>query len=426
MSNTLIFAGLEAGVGKAICAANIAVRLSQRWRCLAIDLDTRSGNLHNYLGVLPAGQRIWERPDDPFDSLRSLKITTRFANLDFIDWNLCGDKPVTTGFPPAHALLKALQHDPADFVLATLTPGAGGEALNLFAAADAPILVIRPDAAMDKAIDFFSHLSRRGFGPRRMQVIVNESQPATDKPEMKTLFETARDRFGLNVTALGAVAFDPDALTNTLRSAPGSVPRAKSHADLAFEEMVLKIESLLPGSPDDEIIGVPDPQQAEIEHLRDEIHRIEEVNRALAEENAALRQGTRPQAAKSESRLETLLRQRRSLAETLRRQPTHSVTIILIVESGKDGFDFAIELQAILETAGWRAGFTTSPFEENPFYGLHILTDGSDIAASAGRILADAFTKSSLDITQTTAAAPDGVDPVRLVVGSLRRSAVRA
>jgi chromosome segregation ATPase len=115
--------------------------------------------------------------------------------------------------------------------------------------------------------------------------------------------------------------------------------------------------------------------------------------------------------------LEGLLRRRHILVETLRRQPSHSVTVIPISESGKHGFNFAIELQDILESAGWSVGFMTTSFEANQYHGLHIVTDGSDLAASASRILSDAFRKGKLGFTETVAAASNGLDPVRVVVG---------
>jgi hypothetical protein len=115
--------------------------------------------------------------------------------------------------------------------------------------------------------------------------------------------------------------------------------------------------------------------------------------------------------------LEGLLRQRQMLVKALRQQAPHSVSIITIVESGKNGFDFAIELQAILESAGWSVGFMTSPFEANQFYGLHVVTDGSDLVAPAARVLSEAFQKSRVAFSETVAECSAHVDPLRLIIG---------
>lgn len=235
----VIFAGLEAGVGKAICAANVAVRLSQRWKCVVIDMDAASGNLHKYLGVPPPDPRTWESPEDPFTSLSSFKTKTRFPNLDFIHWS--------AEFPPVDLFCQTLQSYPADYVFLTLNPGASDEALDLFAAADIPILVTSPSGAMqDKALDFLRRFSWRGFGDRQVYIILNQLQRGGEERENKALIEKARHSFGLNVNVFGTVLYNPDALTNIFLGAAPAPPRSKSQTTLVFEDMTLKIERLLP------------------------------------------------------------------------------------------------------------------------------------------------------------------------------------
>ena len=238
----VIFAGLEAGVGKTICAANVAVRLSQRWKCVAIDMDGMdggSGSLHKYLGVPPPDPRAWKSPEDPFTSLSSFKTKTRFPNLDFIHWS--------AEFPPVDLFCQTLQSYPADYVFLTLNPGASDEALDLFAAADVPILVTSPSGAMqDKALDFLRRFSWRGFGDRQGYIILNQLQRGGEERENNALIEKARHSFGLNVNVFGTVLYNPDALTNLFLGAAPAPLRSKSQTALVFEDMTLKIERLLP------------------------------------------------------------------------------------------------------------------------------------------------------------------------------------
>ena len=243
----VIFAGLEAGVGKAICAANVAVRLSQRWKCVVIDMDGMggmdgaSGSLHKYLGVPPPDPRAWESCEDPFTSLPSFKVKTRFANLDFIHWS--------AEFPPVDLLRQTLQSYPADYVFVTLNPGASDAALDLYAAADVPILVTNPSGPMqDKVLDFLRRFSWRGFGEKRVHIILNQLQRGGEERENTALIEKARHSFGLNVNVFGTVLYNPDAMTNIFLGGAPSPLRTKSQTALIFEDMTFKIERLLPRS----------------------------------------------------------------------------------------------------------------------------------------------------------------------------------
>jgi len=74
-------------------------------------------------------------------------------------------------------------------------------------------------------------------------------------------------------------------------------------------------------------------------------------------------------------------------------------------------------MRSILDSGGWKAKFVTSTLEKGHFYGLQIVSDGSEGAASAARILSGAFVKSRLKFTERTAPSPNNLDPLRLIIG---------
>src|SRR5438552_3391333 len=47
----VVIAAAEAGAGRSLCTASIAMSLARRWRCLAVDLDVQSGDLQKFLGT---------------------------------------------------------------------------------------------------------------------------------------------------------------------------------------------------------------------------------------------------------------------------------------------------------------------------------------------------------------------------------------
>jgi hypothetical protein len=101
----------------------------------------------------------------------------------------------------------------------------------------------------------------------------------------------------------------------------------------------------------------------------------------------------------------------------LKLHPPHSITIIAMADSGKEGADFGIEMRSILESAEWKVNFMISSPEKGVFYGVHIIADGSPGATSSARILADVLSKNRLRFIQTTAPSPNNFDPLRLIIG---------
>jgi hypothetical protein len=109
--------------------------------------------------------------------------------------------------------------------------------------------------------------------------------------------------------------------------------------------------------------------------------------------------------------------QRDELIQELRLHPPQSITLIAPNEGGRDASEFAFEMRSILDSGGWKAKFVTSTLEKGHFYGLQIVSDGSEGAASAARILSGAFVKSRLKFTEGTASSPNNLDALRLIIG---------
>jgi MinD-like ATPase involved in chromosome partitioning or flagellar assembly/ABC-type transporter Mla subunit MlaD len=223
----IVFAGLEAGAGKALCAASIATRLARRWRCLAIELDNR-GNLQSYLSPKPAERKVLASFEDLADSLEPLKTKTGVPNLDFIGW--------PGGFPKVDRFLGSLRSDPADYVFATLSPGTSDEALAVLRAADVAAIVTHPGHSVDKVFEFLRRLASHGSMDGEICILLNQVRRGGEERETAALLERARADLGLKVSILGTVVYDPQTAAGFLHGASLA----------AFEDIALKIERLLP------------------------------------------------------------------------------------------------------------------------------------------------------------------------------------
>src|SRR5882724_1502805 len=105
----IVFAAPEAGVGRSVCAANVAAILAQRSHCLAADLDARSQNFQTHLGMVPVVRGIAEFLNDSSVALDSIESSTRVTNLRCTGWSAGGARPLAFGLPKIDILVKSLQ-----------------------------------------------------------------------------------------------------------------------------------------------------------------------------------------------------------------------------------------------------------------------------------------------------------------------------
>ncbi|PYS27917.1 MAG: hypothetical protein DMG11_14645 [Acidobacteria bacterium] len=146
--------------------------LAQRWRCLVVDLDTRTRNLQTYFGLQAANVGISDFLDNPANSLEAIQTRTRVTNLDCIGWSAAGAKPVALGPLRIDSLLRSMHSHPADYVFATLPAGTTGDTLELFTAADIPILVTTSTpAVLGNVLEFLRSCASTGFSGRSVYLV---------------------------------------------------------------------------------------------------------------------------------------------------------------------------------------------------------------------------------------------------------------
>ena len=120
------------GAGRSICTASIAMNLAKRWRCTAVDLDTPSGSLKNLLGA------------------------ARVANLGYL--------PLSRSGHDTETLLRVLRQSSEHYAVTRLPAETTSDALELFAAADIPIVVTQAgDSALEDLRSFFKQLDAKQF-----------------------------------------------------------------------------------------------------------------------------------------------------------------------------------------------------------------------------------------------------------------------
>lgn len=159
------FAALEAGAGRSLCAANVAISLSQRSQCQALDLGPDSLNFRSHLAKFNFSGKLLAPADSGID-----------------------------------ALTKAIRSSSADYVFATLPVGTPGDSIVLFAAADVPIIVTHPgSAAIDNVVQFLQRCASHGFEGRRLYVVVNRIQRSGEERVCAAPIEKAGGSLGLDV-----------------------------------------------------------------------------------------------------------------------------------------------------------------------------------------------------------------------------------
>jgi MinD-like ATPase involved in chromosome partitioning or flagellar assembly len=243
----IALASPESGMGRSVCAASVAISLAQRWRCLVVDLDTRTRNLQNYFGLQAANVAISEFLENSANSLETIQTRTRVTNLDCIGWSAAGAKPVALGSLRIDSLLRSMHSHPADYVLATLPAGATGDTLELFTAADIPVLVTHSTPALlERVLEFLRSCASTGFDGRTVYLVVNRVQRGGEVREASALVEKAKESLGLNVSILGTIQYDHQLEASFRPGSPLSVQRSQNVTALAFEDIALKIERLLP------------------------------------------------------------------------------------------------------------------------------------------------------------------------------------
>jgi flagellar biosynthesis protein FlhG len=190
-AHLLAFAAGRGGTGRSLIAANIAVYLAQAGKkVVAIDADPAGGSLHQLLGAPRPPRGFGEFLRGRADGLGELLVDTPIAGVSLVGGEgsaFGGSKPRQT----AKAVLGAIADLEVDYVVLDLGPPDSTLVLDLWRAADVPVLVTLPDPASIEATYRFvrSAFMRRLRSARLDRLIAN---PAGPPPAALDLYRAAR------------------------------------------------------------------------------------------------------------------------------------------------------------------------------------------------------------------------------------------
>ena len=234
----IVFVGLEAGARTEFCAAGVAVRLARKRRCLAIELGSEAGILGKYLPLTIADRRMPEFLHDRIVSLRALKAKSRIANIEFLEWEPSAE---------IETFLQLLRSDAAECVVATLAPDTGEKGMDVFCAAEVPVIVTRPAGpALEKAFGFLRRLAYHGSPCGAVQILLNRAPRSWEERETEAWIEGTQQDLGISLRFLGALTYDMQTESSLHLVTPHSWISQQGSTGSAFEDIAMKIERLLP------------------------------------------------------------------------------------------------------------------------------------------------------------------------------------
>ena len=313
------FASGKGGVGKTVCTANLAVHLAKDRNVLSVDMDLRGGNLNTSLGVRVLPHSINDFLASKVRELGPLKTATACTGLQLIgcSYNPAGNRTLT---PDQRArLLQHLRADNSDYVLMDLGAGVTDDILDLFAAADIPVLVTGPeslalhngyvfvksivyrviaksldqtgmprsrrdeivrelydngDTEIVRTIESIAHRDRaiadyiRGvLSAIRLHLILNKVQDPAEERYVRRLQDLTRKYLSVELSYLGYIPFDD----NIKKSLNGVVPFALEYllspANIAFGKVVKELQRAVAETTADQPESIEEARSKAIERL---------------------------------------------------------------------------------------------------------------------------------------------------------------
>ncbi len=192
----IAFASGRGGTGRSLLAANIAVYLAQAAKkVVALDADPAGGPLHQLLGAPRPPRGFGEFLRGKISGLNELIVDTPVAGVGLIGGEgstFGASRPKQT----AKATLAAIAALDADYVIADLGPADSTLTIDLWLAADIPVLVTLPDPASIESLYRFakSAFVRRLRSLRGLDRLVGN--PIGPPPAALDLYRAAREGGG--------------------------------------------------------------------------------------------------------------------------------------------------------------------------------------------------------------------------------------
>jgi flagellar biosynthesis protein FlhG len=195
-AHIIAFAAGRGGTGRSLLAANVAIYLAQTGKkVVAVDADPAGGSLHLLLGTPRPPRGFGEFLRARVEGLTELIVDTPVAGVGLIG----GEGSAFGGSRPklaAKNILAALAALEVDYVVLDLGPPDSTLVLDLWLAADVPVLVTLPDPASIEATYRFakSGFVRRLRTTRGLDKLV--TNPQGPPRAALDLFRQARDGAG--------------------------------------------------------------------------------------------------------------------------------------------------------------------------------------------------------------------------------------
>jgi flagellar biosynthesis protein FlhG len=195
-AHVLAFAAGRGGTGRSLLAANVAVYLAQTGKkVVAVDTDPAGGSLHLLLGTPRPPRGFGEFLRGRVEGLTELIVDTPVAGVGLIG----GEGSAFGSTRPkqsAKGILTALAQLEVDYVVLDLGPPDSTLVLDLWLAADVPILVTLPDPASIEATYRFvkSAFLRRLRTTRGLDRLI--TNPQGPPRAALDLYRAARDGAG--------------------------------------------------------------------------------------------------------------------------------------------------------------------------------------------------------------------------------------
>jgi flagellar biosynthesis protein FlhG len=192
----IAFASGRGGTGRSLLAANVAVYLAQAAKkVVALDADPAGGPLHQLLGAPRSSRGFGEFLRGKIPSLNELIVDTPIAGVGLIGGEgstFGASRPKQT----AKGTLAAIAALDADYVIADLGPADSPLTVDLWLAADIPVLVTLPDPASIESLYRFakSAFIRRLRTIRGLDRLVGN--PVGPPPAALDLYRVARESGG--------------------------------------------------------------------------------------------------------------------------------------------------------------------------------------------------------------------------------------
>ncbi len=289
----------KGGVGKTVCAANLALRTATRHRSLAVDLDINCGNLNTCLGVKLPARNINDFITGRVSSLPEVWLATPLETLRLISCSYRGSEFISLDQARKQRIIDSLRASDFEYTFLDLGAGVHPDTLDFFSAADIRILVTSPESlAMHNAFVFVkSAIYRRLFmefekekflepvrrklvalinsngevnleqvvcrlrswdrfsayivqgliDDLKIHIILNMWTQESEKKYVINFYNLVKKYLSLDVLLLGLVPYDQCVKKSIKEFVPYSLAYPTNAAAKTLEEISLKLERVLPG-----------------------------------------------------------------------------------------------------------------------------------------------------------------------------------